>query len=100
MTEVSDLLDEFENDNAVRRKKWARRTAHCGNGHEWTEANTLWTRDSRGYLRRVCRACADARRRKWKQLHPDWRMRISKPVPRKRALRKDDLPMLLLSLPG
>jgi hypothetical protein len=40
---------------------WVRRrdkdAAHCQHGHPWSDENTRWSSDSRGYSYRVCRTC-------------------------------------------
>ena len=42
----------------VRRGASTERGTHCGNGHEFTKANTRWVR--------VCITCSDAARGRWK----------------------------------
>lgn len=42
----------------VRRGASTERGTHCGNGHEFTKANTRWVR--------VCATCSDVARERWK----------------------------------
>jgi hypothetical protein len=51
--------------NATRRAKYQPRRDpnYCGNGHEWSEANTRIT--SRGH--RLCRQCERDRKRRWRE---------------------------------
>lgn len=40
---------------------------HCPEGHEFTEANTLWVRTKRGGWARVCLICKRAHDREWQR---------------------------------
>lgn len=53
-----DHLDPVTQEVNVRRGASTERRTHCGNGHEFTKANTRWVR--------VCITCSDAATERWK----------------------------------
>lgn len=52
-------VDQFERAIASRLTTYGPRAqrTHCRHGHEYTEANTLWSRDTKGRPFRSCRTC-------------------------------------------
>ncbi len=53
-----------ENLGASRNNRVHRKfDTHCAEGHEFTEANTIWESKGKGYRGRKCRTCKNARAR-------------------------------------
>lgn len=78
-TNAYDVLDR-------KRHPIANRT-HCDYGHEFSKENTYWRKRKGGSDYRACKACTQARNKKWKKKNVEWRREYHRKYWHKRKAR-------------